>query len=147
MVKSSDFFVWLLCGCWLVVLRLNVPVTASWVIPVLSGSKVSCSRTQHGGGRFRTPDLSLRSPTLYHWATALPPSVRNCVILIAAILWSHPSHRPFFFYVRRCNIVFAHNKRNVVVWLAQYNVYRYIGCITDQSYWSGPFSLVVMTPD
>ena len=30
------------------------------------------SRTQHGGGRFRTPDLSLRSPTLYHWATALP---------------------------------------------------------------------------
>ena len=34
---------------------------------------MSCSRTQHGGGRFRTPDLSLRSPTLYHWATALPP--------------------------------------------------------------------------
>ena len=33
---------------------------------------MSCSRTQHGGGRFRTPDLSLRSPTLYHWATALP---------------------------------------------------------------------------
>ena len=33
---------------------------------------MSCSRTQHGGGRFRTPDLSLRSRTLYHWATALP---------------------------------------------------------------------------
>ena len=33
---------------------------------------MSCSRTQHGGGRSRTPDLSLRSPTLYHWATALP---------------------------------------------------------------------------
>ena len=33
---------------------------------------MSCSRTQHGGGRFRTPDLSLRSPTRYHWATALP---------------------------------------------------------------------------
>ena len=33
---------------------------------------MSCSRTQHSGGRFRTPDLSLRSPTLYHWATALP---------------------------------------------------------------------------
>ena len=33
---------------------------------------MSCSRTQHGGGRFRTPDLSLRSPTPYHWATALP---------------------------------------------------------------------------
>ena len=30
--------------------------------------------------------------------------------------------------------------------LAKYNVYRYIGCITDQSNWSGPFSLVVMTP-
>ena len=26
-------------------------------LPVLLGSKVSCSRTQHGGGRFRTPDL------------------------------------------------------------------------------------------
>ena len=39
---------------------------------VLSECKVSCSRTQHGGGRFRTPDLSLRSPILYHWATALP---------------------------------------------------------------------------
>ena len=35
---------------------------------------MSCSRTQHGGGRSRTPDLSLRSPTLYHWATALPGS-------------------------------------------------------------------------
>ena len=33
---------------------------------------MSCSRTQHGGGRSRTPDLSLRSQTLYHWATALP---------------------------------------------------------------------------
>ena len=33
---------------------------------------MSCSRTQHGGGRSRIPDLSLRSPTLYHWATALP---------------------------------------------------------------------------
>ena len=36
---------------------------------------MSCSRTQHGGGRFRTPDLSLRSPTLYHWATALPHQI------------------------------------------------------------------------
>ena len=36
---------------------------------------MSCSRTQHGVGRFRTPDLSLRSPTLYHWATALPYNV------------------------------------------------------------------------
>ena len=35
----------------------------------------------------------------------------------------------------------------VVVWLVKYNVYRYIGCIMDQSNWSGPFSLVVMTPD
>ena len=26
-------------------------------------------------------------------------------------------------------------------------IYIYIGCITDQSNWSGPFSLVVMTPD
>ena len=55
-------------------LRLNVPVNNFSVMsgrshrflgnqPVLSGSKVSCSRTQHGGGRSRTPDLSLRSPT------------------------------------------------------------------------------------
>ena len=46
---------------WLVVLRLNVPVNNFSVmsgrshrflgnLPVLSGSKVSCSRTQHGGG-------------------------------------------------------------------------------------------------
>ena len=34
--------------------------------------------------------------------------------------------------------------RAVVVRLAKYNVYRYIWCITDQSNWSGPFSLVVM---
>ena len=68
-------------------LRLNVPVnifhscrkraTASWVLPVLSESKVSCSRTQHGGGGFRTPDLSLRSQTLYHWPTMLPRSVMS----------------------------------------------------------------------
>ena len=31
--------------------------------------------------------------------------------------------------------------------LAKYNVYRYIGCIIDQSNWFGPFSQVVMTPD
>ena len=36
---------------------------------------MSCSRTQHGGGRYRTPDLTLRSPTLYHWATALPVTI------------------------------------------------------------------------
>ena len=39
--------------------------TASWVLPVLSGNKVSCSRTQHGGGGFRTPDLSFRNQMLY----------------------------------------------------------------------------------
>ena len=27
------------------------------------------------------------------------------------------------------------------------NIDIYIGCIIDQSNWSGPFSLVVMTPD
>ena len=36
---------------------------------------MSCSRTQHGGGRSRTPDLSLRSPTLYHWANPLGPKL------------------------------------------------------------------------
>ena len=34
-----------------------------------------------------------------------------------------------------------------VVRLAKYNLYRYIGCIIYQSNWSGPLSLVVMTPD
>ena len=29
----------------------------------------------------------------------------------------------------------------------KYNLYRYIGCIIDQSNWSRPFSLAVMTPD
>ena len=34
---------------------------------------VSCSRTKHGDlSEDRTPDLSLRSPTLYHYATAPP---------------------------------------------------------------------------
>ena len=42
---------------------------------------MSCSRTQHGGGRYRTPDLSLRSPTLYHWATALPIVRRRMLIV------------------------------------------------------------------
>ena len=35
----------------------------------------------------------------------------------------------------------------MVVRLAKRNVYRYIGCIIDQSNWSGPLSLVFMTPD
>ena len=35
----------------------------------------------------------------------------------------------------------------MVVRLAKYNVYRCIGCITDQSNWSRPFSLVVMMPE
>ena len=72
-VKKSEAVKYIL----LFVLRLNVLVNNCSVmsgrshrflgnLPVLSGSKVSCSRTQHGGGRFRTPDLSLRSPTLYH---------------------------------------------------------------------------------
>ena len=34
-----------------------------------------------------------------------------------------------------------------VVWLAKYNVYRYIGCIIEQSNWSGPFSLMFMSPN
>ena len=31
--------------------------------------------------------------------------------------------------------------------LAKYNVYMYIGCIADQSNWSGPSSLLIITPD
>ena len=45
---------------------------------------MSCSRTQHGGGRFRTPDLLLRSPTLYHWATALPCSLMELTDIFTA---------------------------------------------------------------
>ena len=40
-----------------------------------------------------------------------------------------------------------HNKQIEEVRLAKYNLYRYIRCIIYQSNWSGPFSLVVMTPD
>ena len=40
-----------------------------------------------------------------------------------------------------------YRERLEVVRLAKYNLYRYIGCIIYQSNWSGPFSLVVMTPD
>ena len=60
--------------CCLFLLRFNATAnnfqscrdgaTASRVLPVLLGSKVSCSRTQHGGDRFRTPDHSLWSPSL-----------------------------------------------------------------------------------
>ena len=50
---------------------------------------MSCSRTQHGGGRFRTPDLSFRSPTLYHWATALPVCPVICSWLKVANLDIH----------------------------------------------------------
>ena len=46
--------------CWVNIFSV---MSVSWVLPVLSGSKVSCSRTQHGGGRFQTPDLSLQSLT------------------------------------------------------------------------------------
>ena len=53
-----------------------------------------CSRTKHGGGRYRIPDLSRE-----------------------------------------------------IVRLAKHNIYRYLGCIIDQSKWSGPVSFVVMTPD
>ena len=31
---------------------------------------MSCSWAQHGGGRSQTPDLSLWSPRLFHYATA-----------------------------------------------------------------------------
>ena len=47
---------------------------------------MSCSRTQHGGGRFRTQDLSLWSPTLYHWATALP---KEEVVMLLWFEWPH----------------------------------------------------------
>ena len=47
---------------------------------------MSCSRTQHGSGRFWTPDLSLQSPTLYHWATALPWNSNSSEILWLPLL-------------------------------------------------------------
>ena len=48
---------------------------------------MSCSRTQHGGGRSRTPDLSLRSPTLYHWATAFPNKGMSGIIDPHILVW------------------------------------------------------------
>ena len=56
---------------------------------------MSCSRTQHGGGRSRTPDLSLRSPTLYHWATALPDKILWDFYKITLEL-PHNSQKPSF---------------------------------------------------
>ena len=38
-----------------------------------------CSRTQHGDAcGVRTQDLKIRSPTLYHYATALPNDDCEC---------------------------------------------------------------------
>ena len=40
-----------------------------------------CSRTQHGDAcGVRTQDLSIRSPTLYHYATALPFSIFDHIL-------------------------------------------------------------------
>ena len=73
---SNDFFC--LCCCLTSLSTIFQPcrdgATASKVLPVLSGSKVSCATTQHGRGSFQTPYPTLRSPTLYHLATALPLS-------------------------------------------------------------------------
>ena len=43
---------------------------------------MSCSRTQHGDAcGDQTQDLSIRSPTLYHYANALPVSAAvSCVL-------------------------------------------------------------------
>ena len=38
---------------------------------------------------------------------------RNCMTLIAAVLWCHLSHRPCF--LRWCNIAFAHNKKKYML--------------------------------
>ena len=54
---------------------------------------MSCSRTQHGGGRSRTPDLSLRSPTLYHWATALPRYQMQSITIFYEKRWKQQSKR------------------------------------------------------
>ena len=83
----------------LFVLRLNVPVNTFLVMsgrsqrfPCLTstvGSKcsVSCSRTQHGDAcGDRTQDISIRSPTLYHYATALPLK-RITIFLLRLKIW------------------------------------------------------------
>ena len=45
-----------------------------------------CSRTQHGDAcGVRTQDLSIRSPTLYHYATALPIYDRVSINIIQGI--------------------------------------------------------------
>ena len=73
---------WFVCLCWDNVPVNNFPVMEGRShrfpgIMVLSGSKVSCSRTQHGGVMFRAPDFWLRCPTLYHWATSHPIAQMN----------------------------------------------------------------------
>ena len=54
--EISNDFVCLCLGLTSQFSHVGKKATASWVLPVLSGSKVSCSMTQHGGGGFRIPD-------------------------------------------------------------------------------------------
>ena len=51
---------------------------SSWVEPVLSRINVSCSRTQRSdASEAPTPNPSVSSQALYHWATALPEWVNT----------------------------------------------------------------------
>ena len=87
---------------------------------------MSCSRTQHGGGRSRTPDLSLRSPTLYHWATALPGSYSERTLdydIIYRTLHGKPFSVNYPFYPIYCFWFLTSNLQcqNLLFFLCLYN--------------------------
>ena len=85
---------------------------------------MSCSRTQHCGGRFRTPDLSLRSPTLYHWATALPRGHTLTSLFESSMsVWRYLKAKKYkkglpidFFYVWTVSLFLAHLSRRLTRW-------------------------------
>ena len=101
----------------------------SWVLPVLLGSKVSCSRTQYGGGRFRTPrPLTQEFDTLplSHHA----PSVEECRLVVkyrctATVCTTYnETSSPLWFLRRRFLNIFtkidpfcrADNQSNSPIW-------------------------------
>ena len=101
---QKDYIIWItssfkLFVCWGLTSQSTIfqscrdGATASWVInQYFRGVKclAHVSNPNHVS-RYRTPDLSLRSPTLYHWATALPSfklSIPISKVLIKpAIAW------------------------------------------------------------
>ena len=78
---------------------------------------MSCSRTQHGDPYGdRTHDLSIQSPTLYHQATALPPTQKSDTRITIRPSRSHASK-----VGKKCTTIYFFEilvlKKNMHVWL------------------------------